>query len=73
MMTRYALLYERLSIETHKPETVVAHYAEGTRTAERREYIQTPQGDAEQTMIAQGWRYAKSAGPGSILMQREAE
>lgn len=72
-MTRYALLYERLSLETHQPETVVAHYAEGTRTTERHEYIQAPRGAAEQTMIERGWRYTKSAGPGSILMQREAE
>ena len=73
MMTKYALLYERLNIETHKPETVVEHYAEGTRTAERHEYIQAPRGDAEQTMIAQGWQYASSAGPQSILLKREAE
>ena len=70
-MMRYALLHERLNIETHAPETVVTHYAEGTRTAERHEYIQASIMDAEQTMIAQGWRYHKPAGPQSILMQHE--
>ena len=73
MMTKYALLYERLSLETRAPETVVAHYIEGTRTAERHEYIQAPRQDAEQTMIAQGWKYASSAGPQSILLKHEAE
>ena len=73
MMTRYALLYERLNIETHKPETVVAHYADPYGRAERHEYIQAPRGDAEQTMIAQGWQYASAAGPQSILLKREAE
>lgn len=73
MMTRYALLYQRLDVATRKQETVVAYYAEGARTTERHEYIQAPRGAAEQTMIERGWRYTKSAGPGSILMQREAE
>jgi hypothetical protein len=73
MMTKYALLYERLNIETHEQETVVAFYVEGTRTAERYEYIQAPRQDAEQAMITQGWRYASSAGPQSILLKREAE
>ena len=72
-MTKYALLYERLNVETHEQETVVAHYAEGTRIVRRYEYIQTARGDAEQAMIAQGWRYASSAGPQSILLKREAE
>ena len=71
MMTRYALLYERLSRETHQPETVVSYYAENAITTERREIIAAPRSEAEQMMIAQGWRYAKSAGPGSILMQHE--
>ena len=73
MMTKYALLYARLNVATHKPETVVAHYVEGTRTAERHEYIQVPRSEAEQAMIAQGWQYASSAGPQSILLKREAE
>ena len=71
MMTKYALLYERLNIKTLKPETVVEHYAEGTRTTERHEYIQAPRQDAEQTMLAQGWKYASAAGPQSILLKRE--
>ncbi len=73
MMARYALLYERLNVATHAPETVVAHYVEGTRNVERHEYIQAPRGEAEQTVIAQGWRYASTAGPQSILLKREAE
>ena len=70
-MMRYALLYERLSLETRAPETVVAHYAEGTRTAERHEYIQASIMDAKRVMIEQDWRYHKTAGPQSILMQHE--
>lgn len=73
MMAKYALLYERLNITTHTPETVVAYYADPYGRAERHEYIQAPRGDAEQLMIAQGWRYASSAGPQSILLKREAE
>ena len=73
MMARYALLYQRLSLETHAPETLVIYYVEGTRTAERHEYIQAPRQDAEQTMISQGWQYASTAGPQSILLKREAE
>ena len=72
-MMRYALLYQRLSLETHTPETVVIYYVEGTRTAERRETIAAPRQDAEQAMIAQGWKYASAAGPQSILLKREAE
>lgn len=73
-MTRLALLYERLNIETHKPETVVAHFAgDWNGNIKSFEYIQAPLSDAEQTMIAQGWKYASSAGPQSILLKREAE
>ena len=49
------------------------YYVEGTRTAERRETIAAPRQDAEQAMIAQGWKYASAAGPQSILLKREAE
>jgi len=73
MMMKYALLYARLNVATMAQETVIAYYAEGTRTAERHEYIQAPRGDAEQAMIAQGWKYASTAGPQSILLKREAE
>lgn len=72
-MTKYALMYARLNVEKMEQETVIAYYAESTRTAERHEYIQAPRGDAEQLMIAQGWRYASAAGPQSILLKREAE
>ena len=70
-MTKYALLYERLNVATHAPETVVTHYVEGTRTAERHEYIQAPRGEAEQTMIEECCRYRNTPGPQSILMQHE--
>ena len=71
MMTKYALLYERLNVAKLEQETVVAYYAEGTIITERHETIAAPRSEAEQTMIAQGWRYASSAGPQSILMQHE--
>ena len=69
-MTKYALLYERLNVETHEQETVVAHYADATTLAvDHFEYIPAPRNEAEQTMIAQGWQYRNTPGPQSILMQ----
>ena len=70
MMTKYALMYSRLNIETRKSETVVAHYNEQyPRAVHHFEYIYTPLREAEQAMIEQGWKYASAAGPQSILMQ----
>lgn len=64
MMTRYALLYERLG------ETVVAHYANnGTLAIHHFEYIEAPMNEAQKTMVAQGWQYRNTPGPQSVLMQ----
>ena len=70
MMTKYALLYQRLNVTTRAPETIVSHYAgNGTLVIDHFEYIAAPMREAEQTMIAQGWQYRNTPGPQSILMQ----
>ena len=70
MMTKYALLYQRLDVNTLRQETVVAHYAgDGTLAVDHSEYIAGPMNEAETQLIAQGWQYRNTSGPQSVLMQ----
>jgi hypothetical protein len=69
MMTKYALLYQRLNVTTLEQETVVAHYTSEDRNYGPFEYIALPLLEAVAQMVSQGWQDLGTGGPQSVAMR----
>lgn len=72
MATNYVLLHERLNIQSHAQETVVAHYTSDNRDFGPFEYIDAPLSDAVAQMKAKGWTDLHTGGPSSVVMKEAA-